>query len=330
MELFSNSILSTKKLIQESKFDNNKEVVHIGFGIDVRFALGMGVLMTSIILNNPNKKFGFHVFTDKISDEDIARLEVLAKNEAVEITIYYINLKAFEKFPTSAGWSHATYYRFVMAEKLYGIADKLLYLDADILCVGAIDELLTIDMEDNIILGIDDCMTDFDKKVQNLSIKHGHYFNAGVMYIDVKKWHDEKIASRAMQMILKDPLKYTSLDQDVLNVLLDGKTKYIDIRWDHIYNMGFMNHKLPKKTVLIHYTGDKPWQRWTEHHFMVTRYHGYMEKSPWGLVPLIEPTHYKQKRKMANSYKKQKEYFRALKWYIKYIVTRTKTKMNSK
>jgi len=327
MELFSNSILSTKKLTQQNTFDSSKNILHIGFGIDARFALGMGVLMTSIILNNPERNIAFHVFTDELNSDDTKRLELLAQKDTVEITIYYINLSAFEKFPTSPGWSHATYYRFIMGERLYGIADKMLYLDADVLCVGSLDELLATNMEDNIILGIDDCMTDFDVKVKNLSIQNGHYFNAGVMYIDVNKWHNENIASRAIQMILEDPKKYTSLDQDVLNVLLDGKTKYVDIRWDHIYNMSFMNHKLPKKTMLIHYTGDKPWHRWTEHHFMVKRYYEYMQKSPWNDIPLTEPAHYKEKRKMAKSYKKRSLYLQAMKWYLNYIVARTKSKM---
>jgi lipopolysaccharide biosynthesis glycosyltransferase len=329
MELFNNAILNTKKLYKQKKFEDNKEVLHIGFGIDSRFALGMGVLMTSIILNNPNRNIAFHVFTDGIEKGDTERLQVLAQKERVEITIYYINLEVFINFPTSLGWSHATYYRFIMGEKLYGTADKMLYLDADILCVGSLQELLETDMGNNIILGIDDCMTDFDVKVRNLSIQHGRYFNAGVMYIDVNKWHAEKIADRAMQLIMEDPQKYKSLDQDVLNVLLDGRTQYVDIKWDHIYNMSFMNHKLPKNTILIHYTGDKPWHRWTEHHFMVERYYEYIKKSPWSDVPLAEPVHYKEKRKMAKSYKKRGMYLQYLKCYYEYLILRTKTKLNS-
>ena len=149
------------------------------------------------------------------------------------------------------------------------------------------------------------------------------------MYIDVNKWHDQQIAHRAMELIIEDPQKYQSLDQDVLNVLLDGKTQYVDKKWDHIYNMSFMTHKLPDNTMLIHYTGDKPWQRWTEHHVMVKRYYAYMKKSPWADVPLAEPVHYKEKRKMAKSYKRSGMYLQYLKCYFDYLISRTKTKLDS-
>ena len=329
MKLFDNSILREEKLNEQKIFDHTKNVLHIGFGIDARFALGMGVLMTSIVLNNPDINIAFHVFTDGLKKSDMDKLRILARRDCVEITVYYINLEVFKSFPTSMGWSYATYYRFIMGEKLYGVADKMLYLDADILCVGSLRELLETDMENNIILGIDDCMTDYDINVKKLDIKHGRYFNADVMYNDVNKWHDEKIAERAMQLIRKDPQRYTSLDQDVLNVLLDGKTKYVDKKWDYIYNMSFMKHQLPKSSVLIHYTGDKPWQRWTEHHYMVQRYYEYIKKSPWREISLAEPLHYKEKRKMAKSYKKRGMYLKSLKWYCKYLITRTKTKLSS-
>lgn len=329
MELFNNAILNTEKLSEPKEFDDIKKVLHIGFGIDSRFALGMGVLMTSIMLNNPNQNIAFHVFTDGLEKSDIERLQVLAQNERVDITIYYINLEVFLNFPTASGWSHATYYRFIMGEKLYGLTDKMLYLDADILCVGSLQGLLETDMGNNIILGIDDYMTDFDARAKKLSIHHGRYFNAGVMYIDVNKWHAEKIADRAVQLIMENPQKYEFLDQDVLNVLLDGKTRYVDKKWDHIYNMSFMKHKLPEDTILIHYTGDKPWQRWTEHHFMVERYYEYIKRSPWSDVSLTEPVHYKEMSKMAKSYKRRGMYLQYLKFYCEYLILRTKTKLNS-
>ena len=70
MELFDNAILNTEKLNEQNNFEDEKDVLHIGFGIDCRFALGMGVLMTSIILNNPDQNIAFHVFTDGIEKSD--------------------------------------------------------------------------------------------------------------------------------------------------------------------------------------------------------------------------------------------------------------------
>lgn len=329
MEFFENIILKTEVLDENNTFEMAKDDLHIAFGIDANFAIGMGVCMTSIILNNPSEKINFHVFTDGISQEDIERLKRVAKYENVKIMIYYIDKNVFKTLPTTMAWSYAIYYRFIMANVLYGSVDKVLYLDADILCIGSLKEFIEMDMGHCIILGICDFFDNFKTRMQELSIKNGKYFNSGVMYIDVNKWYKEKISESAMKLLIENPQKYKSFDQDVLNVLLDGKTQYVDKKWDYIYNMVSMNHNLPENTVLIHYTEDKPWQRWTEHHFMVKRYYEYIKKSPWSDVPLAEPVHYKEKRKMAKSYKKRGMYLESLKCYCNYLISRTKTKLNS-
>jgi len=329
MGIFENVILKTAVLDENNTFEMVKDDLHIAFGIDANFAIGMGVCMTSIILNNPSEKINFHVFTDGIHQEDINRLKLLTKYENVKIKIYYIDINVFKTLPTTMGWSQAIYYRFIMAKVLYGSVDKVLYLDADILCIGSLKALIEMDMGNDIIVGISDLLAFFKTRMEELSIKNGKYFNSGVMYIDVNKWSTEKISERAMELLSENPQKYKSFDQDVLNVLLDGKTQYADKKWNHIYNMLFMNHILPENTVLIHYTGDKPWHRWTEHHFMVKRYYEYSKKSPWSDVLIAQPVHYKEKRKMANSYKKRGMYLQFFKWYCDYLITRTKTKLNS-
>jgi len=313
--------LDSDKLLQEDNID-----IHIAFGIDANFARGMGVCITSIILNNLDKNIAFHVFTDQINQADIEKLKELTQYKNVKIKIYYIDSKVFKTLPTTMAWSQAIYYRFIMGKVLYGIVDKVLYLDADILCIGSLDALPQVEMKENIILAIADHPAGIEEKIKHLSIKNGKYFNSGVMYIDINKWNDEKIAEKSLDLLLKNPEMYQSFDQDVLNVLLDGKTYFISENWNYIYNLGYMNHELPKGINLIHFTGDKPWQRWTEHHFMVKVYEHYIKKSPWCDIPLSEPSHYKEKRRMAKSYAKRGKYIKAFIWYGKYLCARTKTK----
>jgi len=326
MEIFENVILKTEVIDENNTFVAKNEDLHIAFGIDANFAIGMGVCMTSIILNNQNERINFHVFTDGINQEDIERLKLLTKYENVKITIYYINKEVFKKFPTSVGWSYAIYYRFIMGKVLYGHVNKVLYLDADVLCIGSLKELIEINMEKYVIIGICDFLENFQTRMQELSIKNGKYFNSGVMYIDVNRWFEEKISERAMQLLIKDPQKYKSFDQDVLNVLLDGKVYFADKKWDYMYDTMRMTHQLPKHIRLIHLTGDKPWQSWTQHHFLAKQYNEYIHKSPWGDTELQQPRSYKEKRKMAKSYMKRNEYFTALKWYLKYLSARQEEK----
>lgn len=326
MEIFNHIILKTETL-NSAKIVKKEDIdIHIAFGIDTNFARGMGICITSVILNNLEKNIVFHIFTDNMNEADLEKLEELTKYKNVGIKIYYIDSNVFKTLPTTMAWSEAIYYRFIMGKVLYGSVDKVLYVDADILCVGSLDELIQIDMKENIIIAIEDNYAGRQERIEYLAIQNGKYFNSGVMYIDINRWNDEEIAEKSLDLLLQNPGKYKSFDQDVLNILLDGKTYFANEKWNYIYNLGYMNHEIPSGRKLIHFTGDKPWQRWTEHHLMVKIYAPYMSKSPWSSVPLSEPVHYKEKRRMAKSYTKRGNYIKALLWYGKYLIARTQIK----
>ncbi|WP_019551907.1 glycosyltransferase family 8 protein [Propionispira raffinosivorans] len=325
MDIFDN-IITRMESFSGDEIKNKKIDIHIAFGIDANFARGMGVCITSIILNNLDKNIEFHIFTDQLHVVDLEKLKQLTTYKNISIKIYYIDANGFKAFPITIAWSQAIYYRFIMAKFLCDKVDKVLYLDADILCIGSLDGLIQEDMQGNIILAIEDQVGGLQERITYLSMQSKQYFNSGVMYIDINRWNKEKITDKAIDLLRKYPERYKSFDQDVLNVLLDGKTNFIDRKWNYIYNLGYMEQALPGNVNLIHFTGDKPWQQWTQHHFMVKCYEAYSLKSPWNSVPLTVPFHYKEKRRMAKSCKKNGEYLQAFIWFVKYIYTRIQIK----
>lgn len=323
MEIFENIILKTEQLNEQAYFQEKQADFHIAFGIDKNFARGMGILINTIHSHNTEEKIVFHVFTDGIDQSDVDKLKKLTVYQNIIIKIYYIDINVFKNLPTTLAWSYATYYRFIMGKVLYGIVDKVLYIDADILCIGALAGLKNIDMDNNIVLAISE---EGQFNVNRLGIQQGKYFNAGALFIDINKWNDGQIAEQAVALLQENPEKYTYLDQDVLNILLDGKTRFIDNKWNYLYDMRKMDSALPQGVIFIHYIGDKPWQRWSEHHSMKKFYDEYARKTPWANVPLVEPGHYKDKKRMARSYAKRNMYMKALYWYSKYTASKIQAK----
>lgn len=326
MKIFNGVILKEETVGTGLTDGQYGRTMHIAFGIDANFALGMGVCMTSIILNHPNRPIHFHVFTDRIGEDDLIRLKELQASYSIQISIYYVDVGAFCRFPTTAEWTAATYYRFLMGEYLENKTDSVLYLDADILCLQSLDDLYAEDMDDCIILGVCDFMEIFSSRLKELSINGDRYFNAGVMFIDLKKWSEANISFNAVAMLKENPKKFKSLDQDVLNILLQGKIKFVYKKWDYIYNMGYMDHSPPIDVALLHFAGDKPWQSWAAHHFMTALYEEYKQKSPWKDAALFAPRHYKDKHKMSKSCRKQKKYGAAVSWYFDYLFSRFREK----
>lgn len=316
MNLFENAVLRREEFSGEQSFEDSKDHLHIVFGVDENFARGMGICMTSIILNN-DEKIVFHVITDGIRPEDIERIKRLAENAHVKINVYYVNPSVFEGLRTTAAWSQATYYRLLIGKILNGRALHALYLDADVLCVASLNELRRLNYKDNIAIAVIDYFTKTEEAVKELSLRHGKYFNAGILYVDIDKWNREKISDQIMDEMCK--LKSSYMDQDFLNIVLDGKVYYVDRRWNYQYDMFSLRSKLPEDIVLIHYVGYKPWQTWTDFHFMFDLYQEYTRQSPWYDVPQLQPITYKHKRMMAKSALRKGNYLHALKWYCAYL-----------
>jgi UDP-D-galactose:(glucosyl)LPS alpha-1,3-D-galactosyltransferase len=244
----------------------DSEKFHIAFGIDKNFLFGCGVSVASILLANPDAALAFHVFTDYFSDEDRGRFEALAKQYRTQIVVYLVDCEQLKSLPSTKNWSYATYFRFIIADYFAGKTTKVLYLDADIACKGSIEALIELTFSDTEIAAVvaEGEAGWWEKRAVSLAtpgLSKG-YFNAGFLLINIPQWAAENISGKAIDM-LRDPQamrRITHLDQDVLNILLVGKSRFIDKK----YNTQFsINYELKKdtvnpvnnNTVFIHYIG---------------------------------------------------------------------------
>lgn len=117
--------------------DNKKENVpelNVSYGIDKNFLYGAGVSISSVLINNSDINFVFHVFTDYVDDDYLKSFNETAKQFNTSIIVYLIDPKYFADLPTSQFWSYATYFRVLSFEYLSESISTLLYLDADVVC----------------------------------------------------------------------------------------------------------------------------------------------------------------------------------------------------
>lgn len=300
--------------------------LHIGFGIDAAFARPLGVTITSIIVNNPQTEIIFHVFASTINEEDLQRLHMLeSKYDNIKLLIYRIDDSAIAMLPTQFSYSLATYFRLMMPIILPGLKN-LLYLDADIICLQNLNGLFGIDMSDSLATVIQDVDRVAEEKSRELELKYKKYFNAGVMCINITKWNEARISEQAIEILASSPGKYSLLDQDVLNILMDGKVKWLPRQF---------NFMPPKKetpaldlsdVILLHCANiPKPWKEAcnsvTQQYFL-----HYQEVSPWAGTPLIMPTYYQEARRYAYKMWHLGNKGKAVYWMIQYIIMKFKEK----
>jgi lipopolysaccharide biosynthesis glycosyltransferase len=312
----SDAILN-EQVLSKATVGNN--VFHVAFGVDANYFRGMGVTILSLIQNNPNIDFIFHVFYSSITPDDMDKLNQLVEEHPTTIILYQIDQEVFNNLPTFAQFTNAIYNRLLVVNKLKNIADKVLYLDADIVCLTGISEIFDIKMGDNIVAAVQDWGQAAIRQTKKLNINNG-YFNSGMLYIDVNKWHDNDVSAKTLKLIIENANIYSFPDQDALNVVLDGKVLFLNQKWNYLFN--FDNDIIPSNIILLHYAGrTKPWAEWCLHpvriHFLQ-----YYRQSPWKDVQFDKPTHYKHMKAYASFTWKNGEYLKSIYWYFKYVQTR--------
>ena len=292
---------------------------HIAFGIDANYARCMGVLMASIRTCNPSLPVVFHVFTDSIRAEDRQRLADLAETQGLCIHIYYINSAAVQSFPASSHYSTAVYYRILMPAILQSSAERVLYLDSDIVCIGSLPGLDTLDLAGKSVAAVRDVPRVAAEKQQELKLRHADYFNSGVMIIDVASWNAANLSQQVLTVLSENKGNFSLVDQDALNIVLDGKIAILPPAWNQIYDMGQMTHDPLAETIFLHYTGSvKPW-RLAGRHRLSEYYRRQEARSPWAGLPLLAPANYKEMEIYARLSLKAGDIVTALAWYGKYL-----------
>jgi lipopolysaccharide biosynthesis glycosyltransferase len=308
-----------RKVYGDASLATSASAFHIALGIDENYARCMGVLLVSLLAANPDTPLIFHVFTESIKPEDLQRISSLTENRRTTITLYYINKSALAELPASGHYSTAVYYRIVMPSILGSLTDRVLYLDSDIICLGSLSGLAGLDLNDRAVAAVQDVQRVVVEKVSELKLQSQFYFNSGVMLIDIAKWNEADISSRVLQVLAGNKTGFSLVDQDALNIVLDGNVLPLPPIWNQVYDLGQMTHDPVAGTIFLHYTGAvKPW-RLSGRHRLSNWYRNFENASPWAGSPLLAPTVYKEMEIYARLALKSGDLPTASVWYWKYL-----------
>lgn len=326
-----------EKLDYNAAPSTQKPVLNIAYGVDKNFMFGAAISMTSFLLNNQGNAIHFHLFTDYLDAEYQDRVQKLVQQFKTTITIYVMDADGLKILPCGNAWSYATYFRFIAFEYLSEEIDTLLYIDADVVCKGSIDELYNIEFGTQVaavIQDVDDSRSYAAKRL-NTERFNNEYFNAGVIYANLKEWKAQGFLNTAFEMLMNKNNHFAFLDQDVLNIMFLGKVIFLPRIYDAIYGM---KQELKSKdvtrykdfitddTILIHYIGvTKPWHSWAVYpsaQYFTQAYHA----SPWSDVPLLPARTPKQFKKKSRHERLQGKILASVVSYIGYLAAKLKSK----
>lgn len=162
--------------------------------------------------------------------------------------------------------SEATYYRLMIENYIPKEIDNLIYLDSDVIamnnpydsCKHVLDDL----NKTGEIVGVSTEMFNSKKNehFKNIELTGYKYFNAGVMFIDYKKWRENNLKLTFLDKVerYKDVIKLW--DQDILNNYFNGEyyeiSSLLNFRLNTNNNLEFLKNNV----IFYHFSGDhKPW-----------------------------------------------------------------------
>ena len=219
-----------------------RPVVPVALSCNENYAKYTAVTIQSLIENaGPANRYEIYVLHTELKPETMKRLE---KIRGVNYSVRCINV---EKFLPPAGElfvnehiTKETYYRFCIPEAI--VRPKVIYIDCDLVVLADIAELYSQPTNGAAISGINNFMNRgmYLYVKDSLKIDPAAYINGGVLLIDTKRYKEEKIKEKFVRLVKNE---YRFLDQDIINVICEGKITLLPDRWNYQWHNA--NEKRP-------------------------------------------------------------------------------------
>ena len=229
--------------------------------MDIIMAFNTGFLLPalttiySLFINNSNIRL--HILYKELSDNAkilIRRLEKAGSNNTVE----YIPIdgELLERIKVATGrWRQECFFRYYVTELLPD-ADRVLWLDADILVRKSVEELYNIEFDGKSFAAVYDNTSDPERR---LGISD--YVNSGVLMINIKKLKETGKMNEFWELVASADYKGELPDQDALNIVFKDDIKQLDVKFN-TFPLTSDNYAdyLINNAVLVHFISKhKPW-----------------------------------------------------------------------
>ncbi len=217
------------------------------------------------LLENVKEKINIYIIKDQSNSSFSIPKKIQDHKNLNNLVIKNIRTKEEFYNVTLAHVSQATFYRLYLSSLFEEEDFNIIYLDADIVCVGnPINQLTKAfnDMDSNAnFIGFADELkrNEYSEPFLRLEMNNDKYFNAGVMLLNLKKWKEKNYTQKSLELIkkLKDRAKFW--DQDILNSLIDGRYYTISNDLNFRTEGSFVDRRLDN-VKFVHYSGkSKPW-----------------------------------------------------------------------
>ena len=240
---------------------DKQETISMSFSVSDNYSQHLAVVLTSILENNPESDFVFHVLHRNITDENQKRIHELEKVYFnCEIRFHAVDNSLFEDLTIPKELEHITketYFRYILADVLEG-EKRTIYSDVDVLCVGDLRPLWNVDLKGCVIGAVSEGLNgEYKKKLLGLT-GDAPYFNAGMLVMDLDVMRAESSSVRLMKNTVEYASRIAWADQDIINITFRNRILELENIWNCFTRA---TGKVKKRVVIRHFASasQKPW-----------------------------------------------------------------------
>lgn len=241
-----------------------REIIPIFFAVDDNYVPYLTVAISSLI-DNSSDRYNYHinVLIERLSPENVSILEAM-QTENVKIDFINVTQKVkaiCSRLHLRDYYTKATYYRFFIPDMFPQYA-KGVYLDCDIVITRDIANMYNHDIGSCLVGAItDEVITDIDVFARYseivLNIPKKQYFNAGILVMNLREMRRIRIEEVFANLLSEREFRVAQ-DQDYLNVICHGRTRYLATTWNKTPMPSSDRNKIPN---IAHYKINfKPWR----------------------------------------------------------------------
>lgn len=284
---------------------------------DDGYAMPLAVTIRSALNHlGPDRRMQLYVLDGGLSEESKARLLKSWGDPRLSVEWVCPDMELVRDLIVSHQVNVVTYLRLLMAQVLPEHVARVIYLDADMLVRRDLGDLWDEDQGRYAVLAVPDVAAPHLDAVTSLSTfarcqRHlaahtpipnyrelglpadAMYFNGGMLVADLAQWRRENFAEQMLKCLREHRQHVLWWDQYALNVVLAGKWRALDFRWNqgaHLFVYPSWREspldrqtfaRLRKSPWIVHFCSpSKPWQYFCHHPFS-RGFYRCLEQTDW-------------------------------------------------
>ncbi|RHW23503.1 glycosyltransferase family 8 protein [Nocardioides immobilis] len=232
--------------------------------------------------------------------EELSVLSEFVRGAGARLNTLCVEDEVLATLPSTDALPSVVWQRVLLPQLLPDL-DKILYLDSDVIALGSVEPLWSLDIDDCYVAAVSNPMheemADWPERIGLPD--SAAYFNSGVLLMNLALLREDQCSERIIRHAVEHPEQVHWGDQCSMNVVLHARRYPLHPKWNVMnnfvtYGRGeglFEDADLAEALAdpqIVHFEGlpeSKPWHYRSEHPYRAS-YLAHRGRTPWPLMSL--------------------------------------------